>query len=139
MFGSEAMFGKLTRVAAGEWCENKMHGQGMYTYANSDMYTGAFEHGVKNGEGSYYFEVRSGPSRHAHVASTNIYLLRAIFDQVHNVCLIIKHNQEHATDAPCYPCAKRNIGSVISYSMPLLSTGHLIASSAMATRHQVET
>lgn len=42
---------------AGEWCENKIHGQGFYTYANGDMYTGTFEHGLKNGHGSYYFKV----------------------------------------------------------------------------------
>ncbi len=34
-----------------------MHGQGLYTYVNGDMYTGAFEHGSKHGQGSYYFKV----------------------------------------------------------------------------------
>ena len=34
-----------------------MHGQGLYTYATGDMYTGTFEHGVKHGQGSYYFKV----------------------------------------------------------------------------------
>ena len=38
-----------------------MHGQGLYTYANGDMYTGAFEHGAKHGQGSYYFKVSPLP------------------------------------------------------------------------------
>ena len=41
----------------GDWSENKMHGQGFYTYANGDMYTGSFQQGVKHGQGSYYFKV----------------------------------------------------------------------------------
>ena len=45
-------------MAAGDWSENKMHGQGFYIYANGDMYTGTFDHGIKNGQGSYYFKVR---------------------------------------------------------------------------------
>ena len=36
-----------------------MHGEGSYTYANGDMYTGSFQQGVKHGSGSYYFKVGS--------------------------------------------------------------------------------
>lgn len=45
--------------AIGGWSENKMHGEGSYTYANGDMYTGSFQQGVKHGNGSYYFKVGS--------------------------------------------------------------------------------
>lgn len=45
----------------GNWSENKMHGEGFYTYANGDVYNGSFQHGVKHGHGSYYFKVTSGP------------------------------------------------------------------------------
>ena len=43
--------------AIGDWSENKMHGEGFYTYANGDMYTGSFQQGLKHGKGSYYFKV----------------------------------------------------------------------------------
>ena len=43
--------------ATGGWSENKMHGEGFYTYANGDMYTGIFQQGTKHGTGSYYFKV----------------------------------------------------------------------------------
>lgn len=44
-------------LALGDWSDNKMHGQGVYAYASGDIYTGAFENGVKQGSGSYYFKV----------------------------------------------------------------------------------
>lgn len=37
-----------------------MHGEGFYTYANGDMYTGSFQQGIKHGKGSYYFKVYLG-------------------------------------------------------------------------------
>ena len=46
-------------MPVGDWSENKMHGQGFYTYASGDMYTGCFQQGVKHGQGSYYFKVTS--------------------------------------------------------------------------------
>ena len=48
--------------AIGGWSENKMHGEGLYTYANGDMYTGSFQQGIKHGKGSYYFKVLSNMS-----------------------------------------------------------------------------
>ena len=49
-------------MAIGDWSDNKMHGEGFYTYANGDMYTGSFQHGIKHGKGSYYFKVMSSTS-----------------------------------------------------------------------------
>lgn len=49
----------------GGWSENKMHGEGLYVYANGDMYTGAFQQGIKHGHGSYFFKVRSDCSKGA--------------------------------------------------------------------------
>lgn len=40
----------------GEWVENKMHGEGTYTYKKAnDIYSGAWQDGLKHGEGTYEF------------------------------------------------------------------------------------
>ena len=40
---------------AGEFKNNKKHGQGTYTVANGDQYTGEFKDGTFNGQGTYTF------------------------------------------------------------------------------------
>ena len=40
---------------AGEFKNNKKHGQGTYTVANGDQYTGEFKDGTFNGQGTYSF------------------------------------------------------------------------------------
>ena len=40
---------------AGEWKDNKMHGQGIYSYANGDKYVGEYKNGAMHGQGTYTF------------------------------------------------------------------------------------
>ena len=39
----------------GEWKDNKMHGQGTYTYTNGDKYFGEFKDYKRHGQGTYTF------------------------------------------------------------------------------------
>ena len=39
----------------GEWKKDKMHGQGMYIFANGDRYQGAWKEGKKHGPGIYLY------------------------------------------------------------------------------------
>ena len=39
----------------GEWKKDKMHGQGMYIFANGDRYQGAWKDGKKHGPGIYLY------------------------------------------------------------------------------------
>jgi hypothetical protein len=41
----------------GEWKKNKMHGQGMYIFANGDRYQGAWKDGKKHGQGTFIYEI----------------------------------------------------------------------------------
>ena len=46
--------GKESDTYVGEWKEDKMHGQGRYTYAVSgDVYEGGWHDGLFHGEGKY--------------------------------------------------------------------------------------
>ena len=40
-------------VYEGDFLEGKFHGQGTYTFANGDYYTGAWENSKRNGYGIY--------------------------------------------------------------------------------------
>ena len=44
----------------GDWQNNKMHGQGTYTYADGDIYVGEWKNGTEDGQGTYTFGSNSG-------------------------------------------------------------------------------
>ena len=39
----------------GEWKDNKMHGQGTYTYTNGDKYVGKYKNDKRQGRGTYTY------------------------------------------------------------------------------------
>jgi hypothetical protein len=58
--GKKNGVGKMTYpngdIYHGEWKDNKMEGEGTYTYAKTkDIYSGAWEAGVKSGKGVYEY------------------------------------------------------------------------------------
>ena len=46
---------------AGTWDADKRKGEGVYKYANGDVYKGSWSEDVKNGQGSYFFKVNCIP------------------------------------------------------------------------------
>lgn len=53
-----AAAGKLTCGSysyMGDWVDDEMHGQGMFTFASGATYQGCFEHNKFQGEGTYTF------------------------------------------------------------------------------------
>lgn len=58
--GARNGFGRMVYpngdVYEGEWVDNKMHGEGTYTYKKSgDIYSGSWKDGIKSGDGRYEY------------------------------------------------------------------------------------
>ena len=55
ILGDEGNVGTITEEYDGEWCEDNIHGYGVYKYKNGDVYDGYWDNNLYNGQGTYTF------------------------------------------------------------------------------------